>query len=179
MPSYIKKFFFKKADASNLTTARYLQLSAICESLAESKTFQTIVTLVVFLAAIVVGIQTQLAGRHEALFAVTIKLDYFIIGVFSGEALTKICAEGMHPHRYFKDPWNRFDFFIVLSCLIFMIPGLPKISALLSMIRLLRLLRILKLVRLYPEVRQIVEVCRIYFLMRSQRADAANFIRHS
>lgn len=63
------------------------------------------------------------------------------MGVFVGEVLVKMLAEGKWPWRYFGDGWNRFDFIIVTLGL------LPFSAGAVTVLRLIRLLRVLKLVR--------------------------------
>jgi voltage-gated sodium channel len=113
---------------------------------------------VVFFAAVLVGVQTQLdrPGMRTSSAVVT-GLDNFAIAMFTIEVALKIVAEGRHPERFFMDSWNMFDFGVVLACIVFLF-HLPNVSLLMSMIRLLRLLRVIKLVRIFPELRIIVEV---------------------
>lgn len=124
---------------------------------------QIIMASIVFLAALLVGVQTQFAGpgnlgNHPLIET----LSQFSIAMFTLEVGLKIVAEGRHPERFFVDGWNRFDFGVVLACLVFLLPDLPKVSSLMSMVRLLRLLRVIKLIRIFPEMRVIVEVPKRY-----------------
>ena len=45
-------------------------------------------------------------------------INYFFTFVFTMEAFLKLSAFGC---RYFKDNWNRFDFLIVVTSVIFII----------------------------------------------------------
>jgi voltage-gated sodium channel len=80
-----------------------------------------------------------------------------ILAVFTVDIVVKVVAEGLEPWRYFSDPWNRFDFFIVLLCFVFLDPALLQFRNLIAMVRLVRLIRVLKLVRALPQLRIIVE----------------------
>ena len=71
-----------------------------------------------------------------------------IQGIFSFECAVKIVAEGEHPRAFFYDPWNSFDFFIVLLSLPFL-----NIDLDLALLRLVRLLRLIKLVRVVKSAR--------------------------
>jgi voltage-gated sodium channel len=64
--------------------------------------------------------------------------------------VVKIGAEGSTPWRYFTDPWNVFDFFIVAVAL------LPFQAEGVAVLRLARLLRVLKLVRALPRLQVLV-----------------------
>ena len=59
-------------------------------------------------------------------------------------------AHGRHWYRYFKDPWNIFDFAIVVACL------LPFGGGFVAVLRLLRVLRVLKLVTALPKLQILV-----------------------
>jgi len=59
-------------------------------------------------------------------------------------------AEGRRPWRYFRDPWNVFDFVIVALAF------LPVGSQYVTVVRLARLLRVLRLVRALPRLQILV-----------------------
>jgi voltage-gated sodium channel len=71
--------------------------------------------------------------------------------------VVKLLTMRQEPLKYFVDPWNKFDFFIVAVCWIFNVPALQSQRSLVSMLRLLRLLRVLKLVNALPQLRIIIE----------------------
>ena len=83
-------------------------------------------------------------SRSEASIAV----DIAALVIFTVEALVKILAEGMQPLRYFQDPWNVLDFFVVLvgyielSPIFFIFEAFPVV-----ILRLLRLLRVFRLAK--------------------------------
>jgi voltage-gated sodium channel len=116
-------------------------------------------TLVILLAAAMIGLTTELnvAGKSSVDKSFLDAIDEIILAIFLLEIVVKVIALGQYPFTYFQEAWNRFDFFIVVTCYVFKLPGLPAIGSLLAMIRLLRLLRILKLVRALPQLRIIVE----------------------
>jgi voltage-gated sodium channel len=66
------------------------------------------------------------------------------------EVVVKMGAEGNKPWRYFSDPWNVFDFIIVVACF------LPFEGSAITVLRLLRLLRVLKLVKALPKLQILV-----------------------
>lgn len=101
----------------------------------------------------VVGVQTykEFAQKYSSLLSI---LDGFILLVFIVEAAIKILAKGNKPQNYFKNPWNVFDFLIVVACLlepIFVLGG-----EFLPVLRLARILRVLRLVTAIPKLQLLV-----------------------
>jgi voltage-gated sodium channel len=80
--------------------------------------------------------------------------DGFILIVFIIEAAFKILAEGKKPLNYFKNPWNVFDFLIVVACLLEPIFNLG--GEFLPVLRLARILRVLRLVTAIPKLQLLV-----------------------
>ncbi len=119
------------------------------KAIADHPRFQNFITLVIILAGILVGIETyeEFAHRHHGTIWV---LDQFIIWIFVTEVVVKMGAEGSKPWRYFFDPWNVFDFIIVVACF------LPVNAQYVMVLRLARLLRVLKLVRALPRLQILV-----------------------
>ena len=72
------------------------------------------------------------------------------MSIFIIEIVVKVGAEGRRPWRYFRDPWNVFDFTIVAVCF------LPLNAQYVAVLRLARLLRVLKLVRALPKLQILV-----------------------
>ncbi|CAM9769367.1 unnamed protein product, partial [Heterosigma akashiwo] len=135
--------------------ARYLRAAAACQALDEDHRFQNFMVrysvLVILTAGVLVGLSTEIedsAGMDAA--------DGIVLAIFTAEVVIKLVACGRRPLRYFRDSWNRFDFFIVLSSYVPMMFG-GDLGPLISMLRLLRLLRVLKLVKSLPQLRVIVE----------------------
>ncbi len=117
--------------------------------IADAKWFQNTITIVIVLAGILVGMETYpaFAARHALAIHV---LDQIIIWIFVVEMAIKMAAHGHHFYRYFKDPWNVFDFIIVAACF------LPVDAQYVMVLRLARLLRVLKLVRALPSLQVLV-----------------------
>ena len=76
--------------------------------------------------------------------------QWLVLGVFIVEAALKLFAEWPRCDRYFRDPWNVFDFTIVVLSLI------PAVGVLALVARMARLLRVLRLVSVVPELRLLV-----------------------
>lgn len=122
---------------------------AFCQRLVASPAFGRTVLIVIVLAAVLVGLETSptLVASHGAALHL---LDQLILAFFVVEAVVKITACGRHWTRYFKDPWNVFDFSIVAVCL------LPFDSQFAAVLRLARVLRVLRLITGVPRLRVLV-----------------------
>ncbi|MEX0742236.1 MAG: ion transporter, partial [Phycisphaeraceae bacterium] len=117
--------------------------------IVHSTWFQGSIIGLILLAAVVVGLETN-RGLMAEYGHILKGLDAFIIGVFILEAIMKMGAHGRCPLRYFRDPWNCFDFTIVVLCLI------PATGQFAAVIRLARVLRTLRLVSVVPRLQIIV-----------------------
>lgn len=117
--------------------------------IAQSRLFQNSITAVIILASALVGLETypEIEKNYHAILHA---LDLVIIGIFTIEVIIKIGAEGRHPLRYFRDPWNVFDFTIVAACY------LPFDNQYITVLRLIRLLRVLRLLRAFPKLQILV-----------------------
>ena len=115
--------------------------------------FKRFIIITILLAGLVVGAQTykEFAEKHASILAI---LDGFILIVFILEAVIKILAEGKKPLNYFKNPWNAFDFMIVVACLLE--PILDLGGEFLPVLRLARILRVLRLVTAIPKLQLLV-----------------------
>jgi len=124
-----------------------------CKQVTEHSWFTRFIIAVIVLAGIHVGVETykDFASRHRALLDT---LDGIILGIFTLEIVLKIIACGKRPLRFFRDPWNLFDFFIVAACLCE--PLLPGDAAFLPALRLVRILRVLRIITVIPDLRLIV-----------------------
>jgi voltage-gated sodium channel len=117
--------------------------------LVGSSRFQHFITGVILFAAVLVGLETnsELMAHHGATLHA---LDKLILAIFTAEIALKMLAEAPAVHRYFREPWNVFDFLIVASAL------LPFDAEYLTVLRLLRLLRVLRLIHALPRLQIIV-----------------------
>ena len=128
-------------------------MSSTCKSIVNSKIFQRLILVTILLAGVVVGVQTFKAfAREHAILLNT--LDLFILGIFVIEAVIKILAEGNRPQNYFRNPWNIFDFIIVVACLLG--PVIHLGADFLPVLRLARILRVLRLVSAIPKLQLLV-----------------------
>jgi voltage-dependent calcium channel L type alpha-1D len=74
--------------------------------------------------------------------------------LFACESIIKIIAFGFisGPGTYLRDSWNQLDFFVVLSSLVGVLPGIPNVSA----IRTIRVLRPLRSLSMIPGMRRLI-----------------------
>lgn len=121
----------------------------ICKGVADSQWFTNFILGVIVLAGVVVGMQTykEFEVENHALLST---LDTVILWIFVLEAVIKIISKGKRPLDYFKDPWNVFDFTIVVVCF------LPVGGKFIPVLRLARVLRVLKLVSAIPRLQILV-----------------------
>jgi voltage-gated sodium channel len=124
-------------------------MSQLAQKVAHAAWFHYLVTAVIVFAGAIVGIETSpaLVARHGQLLHL---LDRAILAVFILEIVIKLAAEGRTPWRYFRDPFNCFDFTIVAVTL------LPLGAQYVTVLRLLRLLRVLRLVHALPRLQILV-----------------------
>lgn len=115
----------------------------------DSAKFQHFVTFVIVFAGILVGAETYPWVVHNFHGPLHI-LDQIVLWIFVAEVIVKMGAEGSRPWRYFRDPWNVFDFIVVAASF------LPFGGQTVVVLRLVRLLRVLKLVRALPKLQLLV-----------------------
>jgi voltage-gated sodium channel len=128
--------------------------SQTSKKIADSAWFNNFILSVILGAGVVVGIQTygdQVAHMKELLWT----LDQIILFIFLVEVIIKMAAEGSRPLRYFRDPWNVFDFSIVAVCYLALL--FPEVEgAYVAVFRLARVLRVFRIVRTVPKLRLLV-----------------------
>ena len=130
-----------------------------CKAIADSSAFNNFVTIIIIIAAILVGFdftEGQQVDLRKGLDCggacpntVTLISDKAINIIFSIEVLVKLLAADLRPWTYFHSGWNNFDFTIVALAWI-------EVGPFVVVLRLLRLLRVLKLVRALPQLQVIV-----------------------
>ena len=115
----------------------------------DSNGFQYGILGVIMLGALLVGLETSLdlVASHGVLLHA---LDALVLWIFVVEAALKIARHGRHWYRYYSDPWNVFDFLIVVVCF------LPIGGQYAAVLRLARVLRALRLVTAVPRLQLLV-----------------------
>ena len=111
----------------------------------ERPAFQRFVIGLIVFNAITLGLETSvtiMAASGGLLHAV----DRIVLAVFVVEIGLRLYAYGL---RFWRDPWNVFDFIIVAISLV-------PASGPLSVLRALRVLRVLRLISVVPSMRRVV-----------------------
>jgi voltage-gated sodium channel len=116
--------------------------------------FQHCITSFIFLAAIMVAVQTYPTPSKTAGIIYNV-IDVLILWVFVFEIVIKLLARGKTPWIFFDNKWNKFDFLIVLISFV-PLPTAGNSGGIITAFRLLRLLRVLKLVKALPKLRILV-----------------------
>jgi voltage-gated sodium channel len=114
-------------------------------ALVEHTRFQQFIIWVIVVNAVTLGLETSrsvMSGFGGLLHAV----DHVILGIFVLELVLRLYAHGW---RFFRDPWNVFDFVIVAISVI-------PTSGPFSVLRALRILRALRLISAVPAMRRVV-----------------------
>lgn len=124
-------------------------LVARSRDIVASNVFRQFITFAILVAGALVGIETDNTLSPGALEALHVA-DAIVLAIFAFEVVVKMIALSPASWRYFRDPWNVFDFVIVAGAL------LPFISSYALLLRLFRLLRVLKLVRALPRLQRLV-----------------------
>jgi voltage-gated sodium channel len=112
----------------------------------ESSRVQYTIIALILVNAVTLGLETS-PRAMEAAGPLLLTLDAAILSVFVVEILIKLVAFGP---RFFRQPWNVFDFIVVGIALV-------PASGPLAVLRALRVLRVLRLISLMPRLRFVVE----------------------
>jgi voltage-gated sodium channel len=112
----------------------------------EAPRIQYSIIALIVINAVTLGLETSPAVMSRA-GSLLLMLDQLILGVFVVEISAKLYA---YRARFFRDPWNVFDFLIVAIALV-------PASGPLAVLRALRILRVLRLISMVPRLRFVVE----------------------
>jgi voltage-gated sodium channel len=124
-------------------------IQQFCHKIVSAHAFQNSIIGVILFAGLLVGLETY-PSIEQRFGRVMDVLDIIVIVLFTAEVLVKVGAEGAKPWRYFRDPWNVFDFIIVTACF------LPFDNQYITVLRLIRLLRVLRLLHALPKLQILV-----------------------
>lgn len=111
----------------------------------ESTPIQRIVITVILVNAVVLGMETSPTLMNAA-GPVLISIDTACLAVFVVEIGLKLAAFGW---RFFREPWNVFDFVVVGVALV-------PAGAGFEVLRALRVLRVLRMISALPQLRKVV-----------------------
>lgn len=113
--------------------------------LFQSDRWERFMIAIIVVNAITLGLETS-ASAMAAIGPVLIAIDRTVLAIFVAEMVLKLVAFGW---RYFRDPWNVFDFTVVTIALV------PATGPL-QVLRSLRILRVLRLVSIIPSLRRVI-----------------------
>jgi voltage-gated sodium channel len=124
-------------------------MSSFCQRLIDSVVFQRCVLGLILVAGVLVGLETN-AALMAQIGPWLGAADRLVLALFVVELLVRCGAHGARPWRFFRDPWNLFDFAIVAFCL------LPLGAEYSAVLRLARVLRVLRLITALPRLQILV-----------------------
>src|SRR5690606_27388243 len=123
-----------------------MEFRARLRSFVEDERFhRAIIALIVF-NALTLGLETSETVRASAGGLLRV-LDEIVLAIFTAEVAARVFAHGP---RFFREPWNVFDFLIVGVSL------LPAPDSF-TVLRALRILRALRLISAVPRMRALVQ----------------------
>jgi len=120
-------------------------LRARLRRLLAARRTQQFITACIIVNAVTLGLETSQVAMAAA-GPTLIAIDRLVLAIFVIELAAKMAAWGL---RFFRDPWNLFDFFVVGIALV------PATGSL-SVLRALRILRVLRLLHFVPSMRRVV-----------------------
>lgn len=129
---------------------------SLARAVVANKTFDWIITGIILLQALVLALEAtpsmhSFGKEGELLEAKVFSLvQDLVIAVFIFEAAMRLTSQYPRSQRYFRDPWNCFDFAIIVLSL------MPIAGEFSTIARLVRLLRITRLITKSTELRAIV-----------------------
>ena len=127
-------------------TSAPVTLRARARRLVDSNFFQRFILTVIMSNAVVLGLETSTEAM-EAYGSWLTALDTLALSIFIAEIFLKLYAMRL---RYFRDPWNIFDFIIIAIALL-------PVSEGFSVLRALRVLRAFRLISMVPKMRLVVQ----------------------
>ena len=139
--SSISEIVDGSAEASGWSSRR-----ARLRELVEGKRFQTVIIGLIAFNSVVLGLETSAAVMAK-IGGPLVFVDRIVLAVFVVELTLRIAAYGW---RFFRDPWNVFDFVVVGIALV-------PASGPFAVLRALRVLRVLRLISTVPRMRRVVQ----------------------
>lgn len=130
-------------------SAPVVAMQSFCKRVTEAAVFQRFILGLILLAGVLVGLETSPAVM-ERIGGLLHLVDRVVLWLFVGELVLRLGAHGSRPWRFFLDPWNVFDFLVVLVCL------LPFEAEFAAVLRLARVLRVLRLITAVPRLQILV-----------------------
>ena len=127
-----------------------------CYQISENLKFQYFILILIVINAVTIGLETF--DWPDEIMDTLHLADTIILWIFIIELVIRLYG---HSYKFFSDPWNNFDFVIILV-------SLAPTTGPLSTLRVFRVFRALRLVSSMPEMQRMVEA-----MLRSLRGIAA------
>lgn len=122
------------------------RVRARVKAVVDSSWFQKTIMIIIVLNAITLGLETSPSAMAAA-GSLLIAADRLMLMIFIAEISARMFAHGF---RFFRDPWNVFDFIIVGIALAPATTGF-------AVLRALRVLRVLRIISAVPKMRMVVQ----------------------
>jgi voltage-gated sodium channel len=120
-----------------------------CRKIVEDSRFQGFIVFVIIANAVMLGLETE--DRIEQRYGHLInRLELAVLGIFVVEIILRLLAHAPNFGNFFKDPWNVFDFLVVLV-------SVAAEGSLGTIARLARVLRVMRLIGYSKQLRLIVD----------------------
>lgn len=125
------------------------KIKKFCYQLGNHPKFSNFIIALIVVNAVTIGLDTSpaLSAKFGVWFGY---VNNFVLAMFIIEAALKIVGVAPRVGHYFKDPWNDFDFSIIILSLI------PAVGSLAMVARLARLMRVLRVIRKLKGLRMII-----------------------
>jgi voltage-gated sodium channel len=122
----------------------------LCQKIVRSNWFNRLILTLIIISGILVGLETYPRFYPDTrVGSIILDIQDAILFVFVIEIAIKIIANGSKPWRYFRNPWNVFDFIIVAICFL-------PIGRFAMVFRMARVLRALRLLTALPRLQVLV-----------------------
>lgn len=128
---------------------RVSSIKNFCISLVNKSIFNQLILLVILINSLTIGLETY--PQFDVIKNIFYLVNTIALIVFIVEAGVKIIAVLPSYKKYFFNPWDLFDFSIIVLAFV------PGIGPLITVARLARLLRVLRIVRQFSELRIIID----------------------
>lgn len=135
------------ADVTRIASPVVIAESRIrVREFVDRPSFQRAVMAVILFNAVTLGLETSasLMASHGHVLHL---IDRIVVAVFVIELALRMYGYG--PRKFFRDPWNVFDFIIVAIALL-------PVTGEFAVLRALRILRALRLISVVPSMRRVV-----------------------
>ncbi|MCC6510649.1 MAG: ion transporter [Pirellulaceae bacterium] len=123
----------------------------LCYQITRSQWFGRFIISLIAISGLLAGLETYPQWSEGTSAGAVLQIGQnIILTVFVIEIAMKIIACGSSPWKFFQEPWNLFDFIIVVICL------LPIDMHSASVVRMARILRAMRMITVLPRLRLLV-----------------------